>query len=69
MQKMSQNAESLCAGYPAALKNPDKMRGWKRSFTLYKRSQATLTGRPEFRFHAGIKMKLTKMGLDTSPLS
>ena len=66
---LSQNAKSLCDGYPVALKNPDKMRGWKRSLTLYKRSQSALTGRPEFRFHAAIKMRLTKLGYDTSPLA
>lgn len=64
----SQDLQVLLAGYPQALRNPDKMRGWKRAKTLLCRNKANASGgRPE-RFDAAIKMRLTKLGLDTSPL-
>lgn len=66
--KLSDSPSNLIAAFEAAVKNPDKMRGWKRAFTLYKRNKSFATGRPEYRFHAAIKMQLTKAGYDTNEI-
>jgi hypothetical protein len=58
---------SLIEKYPAALDNPDKMRGFKRTLTLYVREQEA-QGRTRSRILAGVKRSLTCAGLDTSPL-
>lgn len=64
----SQDLQVLLAGYPQALRNPDKMRGWKRAKTLLCRNKANASGGNPERFDAAIKMRLTKLGFDTSPL-
>jgi hypothetical protein len=65
----SQDLDTLISEYPAALKNPDKMRGWKRSKTLYNRNKAKQQGGNPEHFNRAIKMRLTKLGYDTSPLA
>lgn len=66
--KPSHDMDTLISQYPAALKNPDKMRGWKRAKTLLCRNKAQIQGgQPEHYFRA-IKAQLTRRGYDTSPL-
>ena len=60
--KLSDSPTSLRDGYKTAKKNADKMRGWKRSLTLYCNRRAEETGTPPIRFKAAIKMLLTKDG-------
>ena len=61
--RVSESPSSLVAAYPAALRNKDLMRGWKRALTVYCGRKAKETGSPPFRFRAAIKMRLTKNGL------
>ena len=61
---LSDSPATLCEGYGPATKNPDKMRGWKRSLTLYCNRKAAEKGIPSFRFKAAIKMLLTKRGFN-----
>lgn len=64
----SHDLDTLISEYPLALANPDKMRGWKRAKTLLCRNKANASGGQPKRFDAAIKMRLTKLGYDTSPL-
>lgn len=63
--KPSRDLNTLLAQYPDAIKNPDKLRGWKRSFTLYCTNRSMETGKPVFRFRASVKAQLTRLGYDT----
>jgi hypothetical protein len=60
--------ELLVEKYSAAQENPDLMRGFKRSLTVYCNKKSEETGTPPFRFKAAIKMLLTKAGHDSSSL-
>jgi hypothetical protein len=64
----SRDLDTLIGEYPQALANPDKMRGWKRAKTLLCRNKANASGGKPERFDAAIKMRLTKLGFDTTPL-
>jgi len=64
----SHDLDTLIGEYPQALANPDKMRGWKRAKTLLCRNKANASGGKPERFDAAIKMRLTKLGFDTTPL-
>jgi hypothetical protein len=69
MATSSQSAQTLIDGFPEALRNSDKMRGWKRAMTLYAKRRSDETGTPPERFRAAIKAKLTQAGYDTTSLS
>ena len=60
--KLSDSPTSLREGYKKAKKNSDKLRGWKRSLTLYCNRRSEETGTAPIRFKAAIKMLLTKDG-------
>jgi len=62
----SKNLEKLIDKFFQAGGNYDKMRGFKRSLTLYCRNRSKETGHPEFRFFAAFKMRITKLGGDAS---
>lgn len=64
----SHDLDTLIGEYPLALADSDKMRGWKRAKTLLCRNKANASGGKPERFNAAIKMRLTKLGFDTSPL-
>lgn len=66
--KLSDSPLSLKLGYKNAHKNYDKMRGWKRSLTLYCQRRSLETGTPPYRFKAAIKMLLTKAGYEVSTI-
>ena len=66
--KKSASPQTLVESYPLALSNSDKMRGWKRSLTLYCRSRSEESGTPISRFRAAIKMRLTKNGFNTNTI-
>ena len=65
---MNTDLQNLVELYPAALDNPDLMRGWKRRLTLYLRKRLEETGSQGSRLLAAVKMSLSKKGYDTSPL-
>lgn len=66
--KISDSPYTLCLTYPSAKANPDLMRGWKRALTLYCRRRSNETGKPEYRYKAGVKMCLTKAGHNVTNL-
>lgn len=68
LAKPSNNLDMLLSGFAVASKNYDKMRGWKRSLTLYCRNKEEETGTAATRFKAAVKMRLTKMGHDASSI-
>jgi hypothetical protein len=62
----SRDLKTLLDQYPEACKNPDKLRGWKRARTLYCNWRAEETGRPAWRFLAGVRAALTRRKYDMS---
>lgn len=64
----SNDLDTLIAGFEAASSDADLLRGFKRSLTLYCRNKESETGTAAFRFRAAVKMRLTKMGHDSSIL-
>ncbi len=66
--KPSFDLPTLLAAYPAALRDFDKMRGWKRSLTLYTRNMAEIKGGEPERHKRVVKARLTRLGYDTSPI-
>lgn len=66
--KMSESPKTLVAAFDEASKNPDKLRGWKRSLTLYCKRKEEETGTPAIRFLAAVKMRLTKEGFNAKTI-
>ena len=66
--KMDMNLAKLIEKFPMAVKNYDKLRGFKRSLTLYCQNKEKETGTPAWRFKAALKMQLSKLGYDSSCL-
>jgi hypothetical protein len=61
--------QELVTAFSRTKNNPDLLRGWKRSCTVYCQKQAKATGRPAYRFLNAVKAKLTQAGHDTSRLT
>jgi hypothetical protein len=58
--------ERLISKFKTALGHYDKMRGFRRSLTVWSQNREKETGSPAFRFLAAFKMRVTKEGLDAS---
>lgn len=64
----SNKLNTLLEQYPKALKCSDKMRGWKRSLTMYCRTRSEEIDSTESKVRSTVKGRLTKLGYDSSEI-
>lgn len=58
--------QELVAGFAKAWVDYDKRRGWNRKKTVWSNKRSKETGQPPSRFIAALKMRLTKLGYDST---